>query len=242
MNTPKLILVAFVSLSLMTAPLAAPLPDFADLHDQIHASVVTVVAYIDKNKNPNALRKKAWKKLLKPEYVKYSQGTGFFISSGGLLLTNAHVIERAVKFKVILTDGTEVDAELVWTQEAADIAMLKVDIAACVRVKIGDSDNLRVGQWVMAVGSPLGLHRSVTIGIISALKRDIGEIVPYIQTDAAVNPGNSGGPLFNMDGEVIGISSAMYTLNDGGSIGIAFAIPINEAMALVNKQLAAYGK
>ncbi len=174
-----------------------------------------------------------------------SMGSGFFVSDDGYLLTNHHVVDGADSITVRLSDRREFSAEIVGTDARSDLALLKVDEKGLPTASFGDSDDLRVGQWVLAIGSPFGLDYSVTAGIVSAIGRSIpterGEnYVPFIQTDVAINPGNSGGPLFNLDGEVIGINSQIYT-RSGGSIGLSFAIP--SAVALdVMRQLKDQGR
>ena len=167
-------------------------------------------------------------------------GSGFIVSSDGYVMTNAHVIEGADQVLVTLTDKREFKAKVIGTDKRTDVAVLKIDATGLPAVKVGDSSRLRVGEWVMAIGSPFGLESSVTAGIVSAKQRDTGDYLPFIQTDVAINPGNSGGPLINMRGEVVGINSQIYS-RSGGYMGIAFAIPIDEAMR-VSEQLRASGK
>jgi serine protease Do len=161
------------------------------------------------------------------------QGSGFIISKDGYILTNNHVINDADSIRVTLKDGREFDAELVGTDPDTEIALIRIkDEADLPTVKLGDSDALEVGEWAIAVGNPFGLQETVTAGIISATGRSQVGITDYenfIQTDAAINPGNSGGPLLNIDGEVIGINTAIYS-RSGGYMGIGFAIPINMAL------------
>jgi serine protease Do len=165
-----------------------------------------------------------------------SQGSGFFISEDGLLVTNNHVIEDGATFTVIMDDGTELDAKLIGRDSRTDLAVLKVEEARkFTYVDFADDSTIRVGDWVVAVGNPFGLGGTVTAGIVSARGRDIGA-GPYddfIQVDAAVNRGNSGGPTFNLSGEVIGINTAIFSPS-GGNVGIAFAIPASTARAVIN--------
>jgi serine protease Do len=161
-------------------------------------------------------------------------GSGFILSSDGYVMTNAHVVENATTIYVTLTDKREFKAKLVGADKRTDVALVKIDAANLPRMAIGDSKAIRVGQWVLAIGSPFGLENTVTSGIVSAKSRETGEILPFIQTDAAVNPGNSGGPLINVRGEVIGINSQILS-GSGGSIGISFAIPIDDAMRVVEQ-------
>jgi len=169
-------------------------------------------------------------------------GSGFIISSDGTILTNAHVVADAREVTVKLTDQREFKAKVIGSDPQSDVAVLKIDAKNLPTVTLGDSDAVRVGEWVMAIGSPYGFENTVTSGIVSATSRSLpdGTYVPFIQTDAAVNPGNSGGPLFNMKGEVIGINSQIYS-RSGGYQGLSFAIPINVA-SNVEHQLVKYGK
>lgn len=171
-----------------------------------------------------------------------SLGSGFIISTDGEILTNAHVVEGADEILVKLADNTEKPARLVGLDKASDVALLKIDATGLPAVRLGDSSQLEVGDWVLAIGSPFGLEHTATQGIVSALGRSLpdGNYVPFIQTDVAVNPGNSGGPLFNINGEVIGINSQIYS-RSGGYMGLSFAIPVNTATS-VARQLAASGR
>lgn len=165
-----------------------------------------------------------------------SLGSGFIISEDGYVLTNAHVVRGADEISVRLSNQKEYDAELVGEDERTDIALLKIDAEGLPTVEIGDSDEVEVGEWVLAIGAPFGLDHSATHGIVSAIGRDLPNenYVPFIQTDAPVNPGNSGGPLIDAGGEVIGVNSQIYT-NSGGYMGISFAIPINVAMNVADQ-------
>jgi serine protease Do len=168
-----------------------------------------------------------------------STGSGFIISSDGYLLTNNHVVEDADEVKVSLGDRREYKAEIIGTDPRSDVAVLKIDAEDLPTLKIGKSEKLRVGEWVVAIGSPFQLRFSVTSGIVSAKGRSIpngsdSTYVPFIQTDVAINPGNSGGPLFNLEGEVIGINSQIYT-RSGGYMGVSFAIPIDYAMDVADQ-------
>ncbi len=170
-----------------------------------------------------------------------SLGSGFIISSDGYILTNQHVVEDADKIIVRLSDRRELEAEVVGIDELTDLALLKIDAEGLPAAKIGDSDEVKPGQWVLAIGSPFGFDHSVTAGIVSAVGRSLPRenYVPFIQTDVAINPGNSGGPLINLEGEVIGINSQIYS-QTGGYMGLSFAIPIDVAMNVV-AQLKATG-
>ncbi|QOR38469.1 DegQ family serine endoprotease [Billgrantia diversa] len=165
-----------------------------------------------------------------------SLGSGFVISEDGYILTNAHVVEGADEILVRLNDRRELEAELIGADTQTDVALLKVDVTGLPTLNMGDSDQLQVGEWVAAIGSPFGFDHSVTAGIISAINRTLPRdaYVPFIQTDVAINPGNSGGPLFNLDGEVVGINSQIFT-RSGGFMGLSFAIPINVAMDVANQ-------
>lgn len=176
------------------------------------------------------------------EYQARSQGSGFIISPDGFVLTNAHVVADAQDIMVKLTNKREYKAKLIGLDTRTDVALVKIDAGNLPVVPIGDPDKLEVGEWVAAIGAPFGFENSVTAGIVSAKGRSLpGETyVPFIQSDVAVNPGNSGGPLFNMRGEVIGINSQIYS-GTGGFMGLSFAIPIDIAMDVV-KQLQTTGK
>ena len=160
-----------------------------------------------------------------------SLGSGFIVSSDGYILTNAHVVDGANVVTVKLTDKREFRAKVVGADKQSDVAVLKIDASNLPTVKIGDPNQSKVGQWVVAIGSPYGFDNTVTSGIISAKSRSLPNenYTPFIQTDVPVNPGNSGGPLFNLQGEVIGINSMIYS-QTGGFQGLSFAIPINEAI------------
>lgn len=165
-----------------------------------------------------------------------SLGSGFIISRDGYLLTNYHVIRDADEIIVRLSDRRELIAELIGSDERSDLALLKVDADDLPMVEVGSSEDLKVGEWVLAIGSPFGFDHSVTAGIVSAKGRSLPSenYVPFIQTDVAINPGNSGGPLFNLDGEVVGINSQIYS-RTGGFMGLSFAIPIDMAMQVVDQ-------
>jgi serine protease Do len=167
-------------------------------------------------------------------------GSGFILSADGYVMTNAHVVDGADEVLVTLTDKRELKARIVGADRRTDIAVVKVEAAGLPFVKIGDSERLKVGEWVVAIGSPFGLENTVTAGIVSAKQRDTGDYLPFIQTDVAINPGNSGGPLLNLKGEVVGINSQIFS-RSGGYMGIAFAIPIADAMR-VSEQLRTNGR
>ena len=161
-------------------------------------------------------------------------GSGFVISADGYLLTNHHVVEGADEIYVTFTDKREMKGRLVGSDRRTDVALVKVEATGLPHLPIGNPTRLRVGEWVMAIGSPFGLDNTVTAGIVSAKGRDTGDYLPFIQTDVAVNPGNSGGPLLNLAGEVVGINSQIYS-RTGGFMGISFAIPIDEAMRVADQ-------
>jgi serine protease Do len=169
-------------------------------------------------------------------------GSGFIIGSDGLILTNAHVVDGAEEVTVKLSDKREFSAKVLGADARTDVAVLKIEASGLPAVKIGDPRKTEVGEWVAAIGSPFGLESTVTAGIVSAKSRNLPDerLVPFIQTDVAVNPGNSGGPLFNLDGEVVGINSMIYS-RTGGYMGVSFAIPIDVAIK-VKDDLVAYGK
>ena len=167
-------------------------------------------------------------------------GSGFILTADGYIMTNAHVVDGADEVLVTLTDKREFKAKIIGTDKRSDVAVVKIQATGLPAVKVGDVSRLKVGEWVMAIGSPFGLDNSVTAGIVSAKQRDTGDYLPFIQTDVAINPGNSGGPLINMRGEVVGINSQIYS-RSGGFMGISFSIPMDEAMR-VSEQLRATGR
>ena len=167
-------------------------------------------------------------------------GSGFILNADGYVLTNAHVVEGSDEVFVTLTDKREFKAKIIGADKRSDVALVKIEASGLPSVKLGDVGRLKVGEWVIAIGSPFGLENTVTAGIVSAKGRDTGDFLPFIQTDVAINPGNSGGPLINMRGEVIGINSQIYS-RSGGFMGISFAIPIDEATR-VSDQLRSNGR
>src|SRR5687768_3121952 len=167
-------------------------------------------------------------------------GSGFILSPDGYVMTNAHVVRGADDITVTTSDRREFKAKLIGADTRTDVALVKIEATGLPAVRIGDPNKLRVGEWVIAIGSPFGLENTVTAGIVSAKSRDTGDFLPFIQTDVAVNPGNSGGPLINMRGEVVGINSQIYS-RSGGFMGISFAIPIDEAIR-VSEQLRSAGR
>jgi serine protease Do len=243
-----------------SAPALQVLPDFAKLVEQNGPAVVNIsvtgniktsAVAPDSELSPDDPLSEFFRRFgegmprgmqPQPRTPSHGVGSGFIVSADGLVLTNAHVVQNAAEVTVKLTDRREFKATVMGTDEASDIAVLKIDGKNLPTVKLGNADNVRVGEWVVAIGSPFGFENSVTSGIVSAKSRALpgGQSVPFLQTDVAVNPGNSGGPLFNLKGEVIGINSQIYS-RSGGYQGVSFAIPIDTAL-YVKDQLVAHGK
>ena len=238
------------------------LPDFTGLVEQVGPSVVNIRT-LEKVKTRNATGAPGEEEMLeffrrfglpipnvprqaprqnRPQQEEQPRGvgSGFILSSDGYIMTNAHVVEDADEVIVTLTDKRELKAKIIGADKRSDVAVVKIEATGLPAVKIGDVGRLKVGEWVMAIGSPFGLDNTVTAGIVSAKQRDTGDYLPFIQTDVAINPGNSGGPLINMRGEVVGINSQIYS-RSGGSMGISFSIPMDEAFR-VSEQLRASGK
>ncbi|MEY3154944.1 MAG: Peptidase [Pseudomonadota bacterium] len=240
------------------------LPDFADLVEKVGPAVVNIRT-IEKRDPNAAARSEAEDPMAEffrrfvprpgpmpspngprgrgggtPDEVPRGVGSGFVITADGFILTNHHVVNGADEIIVTMTDRREFKAKLIGSDERTDVALLKVEASGLPRLSFGDSNKLRVGEWVVAIGSPFGLDSTVTAGIVSAKGRETGEYLPFIQTDVAVNPGNSGGPLLNLRGEVVGINSMIYS-RTGGFMGISFAIPIDEAQR-VYEQLRSSGR
>ena len=231
---------AAVALLLLPLPLptaARDLPDFVELVEQVGPAVVnirTTERAADEPAVPSSSRPRP------PVPGRRGEGSGFIISSDGYVITNAHVVEGVSEVLVTLTDRREFKARIVGADERTDVALVKIEATALPVLKIGDVGRLRVGEWVLAIGSPFGLENTVTAGIVSAKQRETGSDVPFIQTDVAVNPGNSGGPLISIRGEVVGVNSQILS-PVGSYIGISFAIPIDEAMRVAD-QLRASGR
>ncbi len=258
-NTFQAILIIFVFTG-STFSANSNLPDFTKLVENNKASIVNISTVkknknVNKNPNPNVpndelndfLRKFFGDKGFdgperKQPRQSQSVGSGFIYSSNGYIITNHHVIADADQIIVRLKDKRELDAQLIGSDPSSDIALLKIKAKNLKPVKIGKSENLKVGQWVLAIGSPFGFESTVTAGIVSAIGRSLpnDNYVPFIQTDVAINPGNSGGPLFNLDGEVIGINAQIFT-RSGGFMGLSFAIPMDVADNVIN-QLKESGK
>ncbi len=211
------------------------LPDFADL---VEKAAPGVVAITTSSRNRNLGRggfpfRMPNQPPSSDEPMPSGSGSGFLISTDGFILTNHQVVTGADEINVSLADKREFKAKLIGSDENTDVAVLKIDAAALPFLRTGEYDKLRVGEWVLAIGSPFGLEQSVTAGIVSAKDREIGDYLRFIQTDAAVNPGNSGGPLLNIRGEVIGINSQILS-RTGGFQGISLAIPIDEALRIAD--------
>ncbi len=186
--------------------------------------------------NPNAPKGAPKKAPSAPQEIERPRGvgSGFILSADGFIMTNAHVVEGATDVLVTLTDKREFKAKIIGRDMRTDVAVVKIEANGLPFVKLGDVSRLKVGEWVMAIGSPFGLENSVTAGIVSAKARDTGEYLPFIQTDVAINPGNSGGPLINMRGEVVGINSQIVT-RSGGYNGVSLSIPIDEATRVADQ-------
>ncbi|HWN30736.1 MAG TPA: trypsin-like peptidase domain-containing protein, partial [Burkholderiales bacterium] len=251
----KKLFLAFVFFISFIAPvLAKDLPDFTELAEKQGPAVVnvsttqTVQAQQGIPQLPFSEDDpfyEFFKRFAPPvprEFESKSLGSGFIISSDGYLLTNAHVVADADEVTVKLTDKREFKAKVIGSDRRTDVALLKIDATGLPKVTLGDPAKLKVGEWVVAIGSPFGFENSVTAGIVSAKGRSLPQenFVPFIQTDVAINPGNSGGPLFNLKGEVVGINSQIYS-RTGGFMGLSFAIPIDVAMD-VTEQLRTTGK
>jgi serine protease Do len=243
---------ATAAASAIAAPPAAAavqtLPDFAAIAEANKGAVVNITS--SSAPKPGASAPEGLENLPEelrrlipqlPQQPRQGMGSGFIVDADGTVLTNAHVVEGADEVRVRLIDRREFKGKVVGADKATDIAVVKIEAKGLPVVKLGDPAQIKVGEWVLAIGSPFGFENTVTAGIVSATSRSLpdGTYVPFIQTDAAVNPGNSGGPLFNLKGEVIGINSQIYS-RTGGFQGIAFAVPIDVA-SNVKQQLVAHG-
>lgn len=245
-----------VTLLSINAVMAQTLPDWSDLFEKNKSSVVSITVkgkeevqsmqgfpFFDDNDPFQFFFGEPRQRQHQPrERVIQGGGSGFIVDKDGIIVTNAHVVGKADEILVQLSDRRELPAKLIGKDDRSDVAVLQIDAKNLPAVNIANVDDLKVGQWVMAVGSPFGLDYTATQGIISSLGRNLpsDNYTPFIQTDAAVNPGNSGGPLFNTQGEVIGINSQIYT-STGSYAGVSFAIPIDLAMDVVD-QIKANGK
>lgn len=235
--------VLVVCAALLAPSVQAQLPDFTPLAETQSKAVVNISASAKSKGRAGAQQEvpEIFRRFFGDDFGyapaprdRQSFGSGFVISKDGYVLTNNHVVQGADKVTVRLSDRRELDAEVIGTDERSDVALLKIEATDLPAMKIGDPEKLKVGEWVMAIGSPFGFEYSVTAGIVSAKSRALPNesYVPFIQTDVAINPGNSGGPLLNMDGEVVGINSQIYS-RSGGFMGLSFAIPIDVAMDVV---------
>ncbi|MFT7288614.1 MAG: serine protease Do [Halieaceae bacterium] len=230
---------------------AAELPDFREIVTDSSPAVVKIIVEqsrrggarpeIDEDQIPEFLRR-YFQMPDSPQgpRERAAMGSGFIISADGYIVTNHHVVEDADTVMVRLNDRSEFDAEVVGLDPRSDLALLRIDAKDLPFLTLGADDELAVGEWVLAIGSPFGLDYSVTAGIISAKGRSLptrnGEnYVPFLQTDVAINPGNSGGPLFNLKGEVVGVNSQIFTTRSGGSIGLSFAIPVSVLRNVVDQ-------
>jgi serine protease Do len=228
------------------------LPDFAAIVEANKAAVVNITASATpkpaaRQEIPEQFQGTPFEEFFRrfqvpqPNLPRQGMGSGFIVDPNGIVLTNAHVVDGADEVRVRLTDRREFKGKVLGTDKATDIAVVKIDATGLPAVKIGDPRSVKVGEWVLAIGSPFGFENTVTAGIVSGTSRSLpdGTYVPFIQTDAAVNPGNSGGPLFNLKGEVIGINSQIYS-RTGGYQGLSFAIPVDVAWN-VKDQLVQHG-
>ena len=247
-----------VSTAATLAPVASfaqgkELPDFTELVERAGPSVVNIRTIERVRSNPHGLpemdeqmqeffkrfgipmpnQRRGQPRSEEEMPQRRGVGSGFILSADGFVMTNAHVVNGADEVIVTMTDKREFKARIVGADARTDVAVLKLEASGLPAVKIGDAGRLKVGEWVIAIGSPFNLDNTVTAGIVSAKARDTGELLPFIQTDVAINPGNSGGPLINMRGEVVGINSQIYS-QSGGYMGISFAIPIDEAMRVAD--------
>ncbi len=243
-----------LALGLMAESAFAQLPDFVDLVEKQSPAVVNITTTQDAHEMKRGHRMPDpdemfdfFRRFMPPEGEHFmpprkGQGSGFIISGDGYILTNGHVVDDADEVVVKLNDKREFRAKVIGSDDRTDVALIKISATDLPSVTIGDPNSLRVGEWVLAIGAPFGFENSVTAGIVSAKGRSLPQesYVPFIQTDVAVNPGNSGGPLFNMRGEVVGVNSQIIS-RSGGYMGLSFAIPIDVAMD-VAEQLKTGGK
>ena len=256
----KYILLGFLIIFPVANAQANKLPDFTELVEN-HGAAVVNISTVQKQRTskdqmfqeilPNIPKDSPFYEFFRRHMQPFSSpkraqprsmGSGFVISKDGYILTNAHVVESVEEITVKLNDKREFDAKVIGTDRKTDIALIKIEASNLPIVTQGDPEKLKVGEWVLAIGSPFGFEHSVTAGIVSAKGRSLAQenFVPFIQTDVAINPGNSGGPLFNMAGEVVGINSQIYS-RTGGFMGLSFAIPIDVATDIAG-QLKVSGK
>ena len=257
----KILLLCLLLLPLGAFAQARDLPDFTDLVEKQGPAVVNISTSQNAREHPKSPQVPnldeddpfyEFFRRFAPQnpgqgqnphgFSNRSLGSGFIISADGYILTNAHVVEGADEITVRLTDKREFKAKVIGADKRTDVALIKIEATGLPMVKMGDPNKLRVGEWVLAIGSPFGFDNTVTAGIVSGKGRSLPQenLVPFIQTDAAVNPGNSGGPLFNLRGEVVGINSQIYS-RTGGYMGLSFAIPIDLALD-VQSQLRSTGR
>lgn len=245
----------FLSIGFAMSVQAGSLPDFTELAEKQSSAVVNIattqdVKPIRRGKSPDEMME-LFKRFGMPEFSmpengfshpRRGQGSGFIVNADGYILTNTHVVDGADEVVVKLSDRREFRAKVIGSDDKTDVALLKIEASNLPKVTIGDPGKLKVGEWVLAIGAPFGFENSVTAGIVSAKGRTLPQenYTPFIQTDVAVNPGNSGGPLFNMNGEVVGINSQIIS-RSGGYMGLSFAIPIDVAMEVMS-QLKGDGK
>jgi serine protease Do len=241
----------FVAVVVFLPTVQASLPNFSDLVEDVSPSVVKINTVSLSQQHSSQQIPDIFRDLFDyggqprpPAQKVRSSGSGFVISSDGYILTNHHVVDQATEIEVLFSDRSEYQATIIGSDRRSDLALLKIEAKGLDALKFANSDKLKVGEWVLAIGSPFGLDYSVTAGIVSAkgrsLPTDQGEnYVPFIQTDVAINPGNSGGPLFNLEGSVVGINSQIFS-RTGGSIGLSFSIPSSVALRVV-EQLKQHG-
>ena len=242
-------LITAIAFLTVISSVQAQLPEFADLVEKVSPAVVKInasskgkaVSQPDLQGQLPDIFRELLEQRNRPrtERPLRAAGSGFVVSDGGYILTNHHVIDGADNIEVLFSDRQEYRAKVIGSDRRSDLALLKIDAEDLPTIEFADADELRVGEWVLAIGSPFGLDYSVSAGIVSAIGRSIptekGEnYVPFIQTDVAINPGNSGGPLFNLEGEVVGINSQIYS-RSGGSIGLSFAIPTSVALTVIEQ-------
>jgi serine protease Do len=240
--------------TIVASAASANLPDFTPLVEKVAPAVVKIntVGKAVSQKEQSRMQGQApdifrdlFQQRRRPSQPSRTMGSGFVISADGYILTNHHVVDNADEIEVQFADRSQYSATVIGSDRLSDLALLKIEGDNLPTLEFADPDNLKVGAWVLAIGSPFGLDYSVTAGIVSAIGRSIpsaesSSYVPFVQTDVAINPGNSGGPLFNLDGQVVGINSQIYS-RSGGSIGLSFAIPVSVANNVV-KQLKNNGK
>ncbi|MDM3869827.1 Do family serine endopeptidase [Porticoccus sp. W117] len=239
----KLVKLFFITLVTVSVSASAELPDFTQLIEESSPAVVKIEV---EGKAASSSQQEQMEEMLRrffgqrgaprQQQPRRSSGSGFVVSDDGYILTNNHVVENGDTITVRFSDREEFTAEIIGTDRETDLALLKIDAKDLPTLEFGDSENLKVGEWVVAIGSPFGLDYSASVGIVSAIGRSLpnDNFVPFIQTDVAINPGNSGGPLFNLNGDVVGINSQIYT-RSGGSNGISFSIPSHVATRVIEQ-------